>query len=202
MERYDFMLVGVGGQGTLLASDVLAGAGLRAGFDVKKSEVHGMAQRGGSVTSHVRWGPEVHSPLVACGQADVILAFEKLEAARYAHYLRPGGHLVVNDHAIPPVAASTGRAVYPSDAQIVASLLAATPNVHLVPGMVLAQRAGAARTVNMVLIGVLSRFVALDLEHWLSALQERVPPRSVEVNRSAFVLGREATLSPLPVSGT
>ena len=191
-----FRSVGVGGQGTLLASDVLAGAGLRAGFDVKKAEVHGMAQRGGSVTSHVRWGAQVHSPLVSCGQADVILAFEKLEAARCAHLVRPGGCVLVNDHAIPPVAVNIGRAVYPTDEQILSTLLAATPNVHLVPGMALARQVGEPRTVNIVLLGALSRFVAIELEHWLSSLQERVPSRVAEINRSAFMLGRQAFPSP------
>ncbi len=192
MEKHDFLLVGVGGQGTLLASDVLAAVGLRAGYDVKKSEVHGMAQRGGSVTSHVRWAEHVFSPLIGRGEADFMLAFEKLEAVRFAHLLRPGAVIVVNDHAIPPVSVNVGADVYPDDAAVRQALAAVSDRAHLVPGMALAEQLGNVRVNNVVLLGALARFVPLDAEAWLEALAERVPPRTLEINRAAFVAGRAA----------
>lgn len=196
MKKVDFLLVGVGGQGTLLASDVLADTGLRAGYDVKKSEVHGMAQRGGSVTSHVRWAGHVYSPLIGRGEADFMLAFEKLEAARFAHLVRPGGAIVVNDHAIPPVSVSVGSDVYPSDAQVRQVLGAVSPRVRFVPGMALAEQLGNVRANNVVLLGALSRFVDVPAELWLAAIAERVPPRTLEINRAAFLAGREAAAEP------
>ncbi|HOG48072.1 MAG TPA: indolepyruvate oxidoreductase subunit beta [Anaerolineae bacterium] len=193
MNKADFLLVGVGGQGTLLASDVLAAVGLRAGYDVKKSEVHGMAQRGGSVTSHVRWAGHVFSPLIGRGEADFLLAFEKLEAARFAHLVRPGAAIVVNDHAIPPVSVSVGSDAYPTDADVRRALEAVSPQVHLVPCMALAEALGNSRVNNVVLLGALSRFVEVDEALWLEAIAERVPARTQEINRAAFLKGREAT---------
>jgi indolepyruvate ferredoxin oxidoreductase beta subunit len=192
MDRHDFLLVGVGGQGTLLGSDVIAEAGLRAGYDVKKSEVHGMAQRGGSVVSHVRWAEQVLSPLIGRGEADLMLAFERLEAIRFASFLRPGATIVVNDHAIPPVAVNTGAAEYPSDEQVRLALQSVSPRVFLVPGVRLAEQLGNVPVRNVVLLGALSRFVDVDATHWLAAISERVPPRTVEVNRAAFLAGRDA----------
>lgn len=192
MDRHDFLLVGVGGQGTLLGSDVIAAAGLRAGYDVKKSEVHGMAQRGGSVISHVRWAERVYSPLIGRGEADLMLAFERLEAIRFAAFLRPGATIVVNDHAIPPVAVNIGAAEYPTAEQERQALTSVSPRIHLVPGLRLAEELGNVRVSNVVLLGALSRFVAVDVAHWLAAIAERVPPHTVEANRAAFLAGREA----------
>ena len=195
MTRHDFLLVGVGGQGTLLASDVLAATGVRAGYDVKKSEVHGMAQRGGSVTSHVRWAGQVFSPIIGRGEVDLMLAFEKLEAVRFASFLRPGAIAIVNDHAIPPVSVTVAGDRYPGDEEVLQALRAVTPRVHLVPGIAIAESLGNVRVSNVVLLGALSRFVDVDLEYWLTALAERVPGRTLEINRSAFLAGREANLS-------
>jgi indolepyruvate ferredoxin oxidoreductase beta subunit len=195
MDRHDFLLVGVGGQGTLLGSDVIAEAGLRAGYDVKKSEVHGMAQRGGSVVSHVRWAEQVFSPLIGRGEAGLMLAFERLEAIRFASFLRPGATIVVNDHAIPPVAVSVGAAEYPSDEQVRLALHSVTPHVYLVPGVRLAEQLGNVRVSNVVLLGALSRFVDVDAAHWLAAISERVPRHTVEANRAAFLAGRDAVQS-------
>lgn len=195
MTKLDFLLVGVGGQGTLLASDVLADTGLRAGYDVKKSEVHGMAQRGGSVTSHVRWAEHVYSPLIGRGEADLMLAFEKLEAVRFAHLLRPGGIIVVNDHAIPPVSVSVGGDLYPTDDQVREVLGAVASKVYLVAGLAVAERLGNARTSNVVLLGALSRLVDVPAGLWLESIAERVPARTLEANRAAFVAGREAIAS-------
>lgn len=198
MNKQDFLLVGVGGQGTLLASDVLAATGLRGGYDVKKSEVHGMAQRGGSVSSHVRWAEHVFSPLIGRGEADFLLAFEELEAVRFAHLVRPGAVVVVNDYAIPPVSVSAGSDVYPDDEQVRRVLAAVSPRVHYIPGMALAEGLGNVRANNVVLLGALSRFVEVDPEIWLQAIAERVPARTLEVNRAAFLAGREAAGGAAP----
>jgi indolepyruvate ferredoxin oxidoreductase beta subunit len=190
--KLDFLLVGVGGQGTLLASDVLADTGLRAGYDVKKSEVHGMAQRGGSVTSHVRWAEHVYSPLIGRGEVDLMLAFEKLEAVRFAGFLRPGGVAVVNDQAILPVSVSAGTDVYPDDGEVRRVLGAVAGRVHMVAGLAIAERLGNARASNVVLLGALSRLVDVPAELWLESIAQRVPPPTLEVNRAAFMAGREA----------
>ncbi len=197
MDKVDFVLVGVGGQGTILASDILAGTGLHAGYDVKKSEVHGMSQRGGSVTSQVRWAEHVHSPLIGQGEADLMLAFEKLEAVRFASLLRPGGVMVVNDHAIPPVSVSAGNEHYPADDEMRRVLLGVTPHIHVLPAARIARDLGNARVENVVLLGALSRLVEIDASCWLAALEERVPERTREVNRAAFLAGREAIGSPI-----
>ncbi len=192
VNKHDFLLVGVGGQGTLLASDVLAATGLGAGYDVKKSEVHGMAQRGGSVSSHVRWAVHVFSPLIGRGEADFLLAFEKLEAIRFAHLVRPGAVVVVNDYRVPPVSVSGGSDVYPDDEQVRRVLAAVSSRVHFVPGMALAEGLGNVRANNIVLLGALSCFVEVGEETWLEAIAERVPARTLEVNRAAFLAGRKA----------
>ncbi len=192
MRKRDFLLVGVGGQGTLLASDIIADTGRRAGYDVKQSEVHGMAQRGGSVTSHVRWAEQVFSPIIGRGEADLLLAFEKLEAVRCAGMLCPGGTILVNDHAIAPVSVSTGSETYPTDEQIRRALGAISPHVHWLPGISLALQVGNVRASNVVLLGALSRFVDVDADLWLAAIAERVPARTLEINRAAFLAGRQA----------
>jgi len=192
MTKIDFLLAGVGGQGTILASDLLSSVGLGAGHDVKKSEVHGMAQRGGSVTSHIRWGDEVYSPLIGRGEADFFLAFEKLEAVRHIEMLRPGGVVLVNDYAISPLSVSSGDDEYPDDERIKMVLAAATPNYYWVPGMRLAEELGNARVNNVVMLGSLSHFLPdVPLNAWLEAIQGRVPPRFIELNRRAFLVGRE-----------
>jgi len=171
-KAFSFVLVGVGGQGTLLASNILAEVGLAAGYDVKKSEVHGMAQRGGSVASHVRWDREkVYSPLVGLGEADILLSFEKMEALRFAEFLRRGGTAVVNDQAIVPVTVSSGTAVYPGDE-------------HL--------EAGTVKAANVVLLGAVSRLLPLPEATWWDCLAQRVPKKFLELNRVAFASGRAA----------
>ncbi len=192
MSKHDFILVGVGGQGTILASDIIAAAGLAAGYDVKQSEVHGMAQRGGSVTSHVRWASQVFSPLIGRGEADLMLAFEKLEAVRFAGLVRPGATIVVNDHAIPPVSVSTGTDRYPSDEELRQALSVVSSDVHFLPGLAMAERLGNPRATNVVLLGALSRFVEVDVGLWLEAIAGRVPPRTLDLNRAAFLAGRDA----------
>jgi len=186
-----FVLAGVGGQGTLLASNILAEVGLAVGFDVKKSEVHGMAQRGGSVLSHVRWHPEkVFSPLVGLGEADILLAFEKLEALRFVEFLRQGGTAVVNDMAIVPLTVSSGNAVYPADGHLARAVEAAGAKLLAVPGERLASQAGNVKAANVVLLGAVSRLLSLPEEVWWDCLAQRIPPRFLELNRVAFSLGR------------
>ena len=191
IEKADFVLVGVGGQGTVLASDVLGQVGLAAGFDAKQSEIHGMSQRGGSVISQVRWGPKVYSPLIGKGEADYLVGFELLEAARYADLLRPGGVAIVNEQRIPPVSVSSMGAVYPDLAAVRAVLAQVTSRVFIVPAQKTAEEAGSARAANVVLLGALSAFLDVDEGLWLAAIEGRVPARFVDANRKAFLKGRD-----------
>ena len=195
-KSYNFLLAGVGGQGTILASDVLAEVALAAGFDVKKSEVHGMAQRGGSVNTHIRWDAErVYSPLVGLGEADLLLVFERAEALRYVEYLRPGGVAIVNEHTIEPITVTSGGAHYPSREEMVALFAGITERLFVVPGTAIAQELGNARAGNVVLLGALSTFLELPQETWLRVIEARVPPRYLELNRQAFLKGRAAVAS-------
>ena len=191
-KKQDFLLAGVGGQGTILASDVLVGVGSRVGFDAKKSEIHGMAQRGGSVTSHVRWGDKVFSSFIGEGEADYFVAFEKLEAARHVSGLKPGGAIVVNDYRIPPVSVSSGGAEYPDDDAILKALRSVSPDIHIIPGIQIAEEVGNVRTSNVVLLGALSRFLDVAEDIWLEVLAGRVPERFIEINKQAFLRGRDA----------
>jgi indolepyruvate ferredoxin oxidoreductase beta subunit len=192
-KSYSFILAGVGGQGTILASNVLAEVALAAGFDVKKSEVHGMAQRGGTVNTHVRWDSErVYSPLVGLGEADMLLAFEEAEALRYADYLKPGGAAVVNQHTIKPITVTSGGAPYPTEVDLQAVYAELTDRLHLVPGTAIARDLGNARAANVVLIGALSTFLDIPPQTWLGVIEARIPAKYVELNREAFLRGRQA----------
>ncbi len=188
---YSFLLVGVGGQGTILASNVLAGVALASGFDVKKSEVHGMAQRGGSVNTHVRWdSKQVYSPLIGLGEADLLLAFEEAEALRYAGYLKADGAAIINQHTIKPITVTSGGAHYPTEEELRATFARLTGHLHLVPGTAIARELGNVRAANVVLLGALSTFLEVPVDTWLQAIEARVPPRYVELNRQAFLKGR------------
>jgi indolepyruvate ferredoxin oxidoreductase beta subunit len=190
---YNFLLAGVGGQGTILASNVLADVALRAGFDVKKSEVHGMAQRGGSVNTHVRWDAErVYSPLIGLGEADFLLAFEEAEALRYAEYLKRGGMAVVNKHTIEPITVTSGGAYYPTEEELFTVYAEITDHFHLVPGTGIARKLGNVRAANVVLLGALSTFLAIPEKTWMEIIEARVPPKYMELNHQAFLEGREA----------
>ncbi|OPL19666.1 MAG: hypothetical protein AVO35_01460 [Candidatus Aegiribacteria sp. MLS_C] len=182
------IICGTGGQGILLASEVMCAAALSAGNDVKKSEVHGMAQRGGSVSSHVRFGEKIYSPLVEEGCADLILAMEKMEGLRWAPYLSPVGKLVACDLRIFPMTVNTGLAEYPDvDALMIEHGLP----VQLVPAVEIAEELGNMRVVNVVLIGAVSPHLPMEVEHWHRAIRERVPAKHHEVNLEAFRRGRE-----------
>ncbi len=190
-KSYNFLLAGVGGQGTILASDVLAEVALTSGYDVKKSEVHGMAQRGGSVNTHIRWDTEqVHSPLIGLGEADMLLAFEEAEALRYAEYLRPGGAAIINCHAIKPITVTSGGASYPTEDQVQAVYAGLTERFRLVPGTAIAEELGNIRTANVVLLGALSSLLDIPVKTWLGVIEKRVPPKYVDLNREAFLRGR------------
>jgi indolepyruvate ferredoxin oxidoreductase, beta subunit len=184
-----FLLAGVGGQGTILASDILAEVGLRLGYDVKKAEIHGMSQRGGSVVSNLRWAPQVFSPIVPRGTADVLIAFEKLEAARFADYLHKDGIALINDFAIPPVTVSSGSSVYPSDAAIRCSLDQIASEQFWVNGIAIAENLGNPKTANVVLIGAFTEMIGLPVEVVLAAIETRVPGKFLEINRKAFSAG-------------
>ena len=192
--RGNIFLAGVGGQGILLASEVLGEAFLAAGYDVKKSEVHGMAQRGGAVTTHLRYGPKVYSPLIEPGTADLLIAFEKLEALRFIHYLKPGGTAVVNAQEIPPAPVSSGQELYPE--RIEERLREATPHVYLVDALTAALALHEVRAVNMVMAGAASHFLPLAEDAYGKALAARLPEKYVPVNVLAFRAGRALVTQP------
>lgn len=184
------LLAGVGGQGVLLASEVLAEAAAISGSDVKKSEVHGMAQRGGSVVSHLRFGPEVHSPLILRGGADFLVSFERLETLRYVDYLHRGSVVLVNTQEILPLPVSVGKARYPAD--IDERLRATGVRSLFVDGHALALAAGNAKAVNAVILGALSSILRFPPGVWEKALRRQIPAKLIEVNLKAFALGAAA----------
>jgi indolepyruvate ferredoxin oxidoreductase beta subunit len=183
------LMTGVGGQGVLVASETLALAALEEGLEAKQSEVHGVAQRGGSVVSHVRFGPRIHSPLIRCGEVDVLCAGEQLEALRYAHYVRPGGPLIVSDRTIEPIRLSTdGGSSYPGD--VPGFLRGKGYDVITVPATTTAVELGDKRYANVVLLGVLSTFLDLQEAAWRAAIERRFPSGTRELNLKAFAAGR------------
>ena len=188
-ETKNIMIVGVGGQGTLLTSRILGGITVSAGYDVKLSEVHGMAQRGGSVVTFVRYGEQVAEPIVEEGQADVLIAFEKLEALRYAHFLKKDGVIVVNDQRIDPITVVTGMAQYPE--QIIETL-EKEHNVLKVKAMEEAIKLGNSKVFNIIVLGVAAKHMDFSKEAWLEVIEKTVPPKTVELNKKAFLLGYEA----------
>jgi indolepyruvate ferredoxin oxidoreductase, beta subunit len=191
MRPYNLLITGVGGQGTVVASDILAAVGLAAGYDVKKSDVLGLAVRGGSVISHVRWGEDVRSPVVPEGRADILLAFEYLEALRWLDQIRPDGAILVNHQRIFPVVVSAGRAEYPTLEAARRSLQDAARDVYVVPGVDIAGELGNTRTLNVVLLGALSGLLDIDEEIWREVIRKRVPAKVVDTNMIAFQRGRD-----------
>ena len=191
MKKLDLIMAGVGGQGIILASDIVSEAALAAGYDVKKTDTLGMAQRGGSVISHVRIAPQVWSPLIKQGEVDLLIAFEKLEAARWSHYLRPGGITIVNSQALPPLPVSLGNERYPNDEEIVDILKRQTDRLYIVDGTSRARKLGNIRALNMFMLGCLSLFMPLKVHTWRDSLRQRIPPKVHKVNITAFNQGRE-----------
>lgn len=182
------MIVGVGGQGSLLASKLLGYLLLNEGYDVKVSEVHGMSQRGGSVVTYVRFGEKVYSPVIDKGEADFIVSFEKLEAARYVEYLKKDGRIVVNTQQIDPMPVIIGAASYPEN--LIEKMQEKGIAVDAMDCLSLAEQAGSAKAVNLVLMGRLSRYFDIPEEKWINAIEQCVPVKFVEMNKRAFALGR------------
>ncbi|MDA8430000.1 MAG: indolepyruvate oxidoreductase subunit beta [Geobacteraceae bacterium] len=185
----NILLVGVGGQGILLASEILSEAAMLAGFDVKKSEIHGMSQRGGSVVSHVRYGQEVFSPIIPEGEGDILFGFELMETCRALPLIRSGGTVVANDLKISPPSVLMGQETYP--AGLVERIRALFPDFLLVDGQKIAHDAGNVRAANTVLLGAVSRRLAIAEGFWMQALEKMVPPKALVVNKQAFLIGRE-----------
>ncbi|MBE5930935.1 MAG: indolepyruvate oxidoreductase subunit beta [Lachnospiraceae bacterium] len=188
MTTRNIMIVGVGGQGTLLTSRILGNITVEAGFDVKLSEVHGMAQRGGSVVTFVRYGEKVAEPIVEEGQADVLIAFERLEALRYAHFLKKDGAMVINDRRIEPITVVTGAAQYPEN---IIEDLAKEHQVYSVDAQEEALKLGNSKVFNVIVLGVAAKHMDFTKEQWLNAIEATVPPKTVELNKKAFLVGYE-----------
>jgi indolepyruvate ferredoxin oxidoreductase beta subunit len=191
MDKIDFLLAGVGGQGVLTASDIVAEVGMTRGYDAKKSEVHGFSQRGGIVESHVRWGSRIAAPLAEKGTIDILVAFELLEGARWSDYLRPGGTAIVSRQRILPMTVTAGEAVYPAEGDIEALLRAVAEHIIFVDALDIATRLGNPQLTNTVLLGVLSTVLDIEPQVWLSVIERRVPAKWLEANRRAFAAGRE-----------
>ena len=190
METKNVMIVGVGGQGSLLASKLLGRMLLGKGYDIKVSEVHGMSQRGGSVVTYVRFGDKVYSPVIDKGQADFIVSFELLEAARWTEYLKPGGKIITNTQEINPMPVIIGAAAYPEN--LAEKMRAAGIAVDALDALTLAEQAGSSKAVNLVLMGRLSKYFDFSEEEWLSAIEASVPAKFLEMNKKAFSLGLNA----------
>lgn len=189
MMTKNILIVGVGGQGTLLASKVMGKVFLDSGYDVKVSEVHGMSQRGGSVVTYVRYGDEVYSTLIDKGEADILLSFEALEAARWLPYLKKDGVVITNTQRLNPMSVVMGKATYPDD--ILEKIKAAGVNPVEVDALALAEEAGSAKSVNVILLGIAAKHIGLDKQLWLDAVKSTVPPKTVDMNVAAFEKGYE-----------
>jgi indolepyruvate ferredoxin oxidoreductase beta subunit len=185
----NILLSGVGGQGIILASDIMTEVFLEAGFDVKKSEVHGMAQRGGSVTSHVRFGRKVYSPIIKQGDVDILFSFEQLEGLRWLNYVKPDGVIVLNNHRINPPAVNLGQMEYPED--VPGIIRERFDRFYLVEGTKLALEAGDIRAANVVLLGAVSKFFDIEESLWIETVLGHLPAKVHEINRKAFAVGRD-----------
>ncbi|MEN6349847.1 MAG: indolepyruvate oxidoreductase subunit beta [Syntrophomonas sp.] len=185
----NILIVGVGGQGTLLTSRIIAQVVVEMGYDVKVSEIHGMAQRGGSVVSQVRYGKKVYSPIIKKGDADIILAFEKLEAARWLDYLKPGGMVIVNDDRVDPLPVLSGKAKYPEN--IVDRIKEMVSNTTLIDATSIAKACGDVRAANVVLVGILCSAIGLPEEEVIKAIRQLVPPKALDINLAAFNEGQK-----------
>jgi len=185
----NILVAGVGGQGVILASDMMSEVFMEAGYDVKKSEVHGMAMRGGIVTSHFRFGKKVYSPLIKQGEVDILFAFEQLEGLRWINHLRANGKIVMNDHKINPPAVNLGEMEYPKT--IPEKIKAKFKGFYLIKGTEMALQLGDARAANVVLLGAISKFFELNEDLWLKTILNYLPPKVHELNRKAFSAGRD-----------
>ena len=191
MKKLDLLIIGVGGQGVILASDIISEVALAAGYDIKKTDTLGMAQRGGSVISHVRIAPKVWSPLIREGEVDILLAFEKLEAARWAYFLKLGGIAITNNQALPPLSVSLGNDQYPSDEEVADILRRRTDRIYLVDGTKRARELGNVRTLNIFMLGCTSLFVPIEVHFWKDSISQRMPDNIRQINLTAFEQGRK-----------
>lgn len=191
MKKLDLLITGMGGQGIILASDIIIEAALASGYDVKKTDTKGMARRGGSVVSHVRIARQVWSPLIKEGEVDILLALEKLEAARWAHYLRPGGITIINNQALPPLSVILGYDQYPSDEEITDILKRRTDHIYFVDGARQAEELGNIKTLNIFMLGCASLFAPFRVNTWKESISQRLPPRIRQININAFDRGRK-----------
>jgi indolepyruvate ferredoxin oxidoreductase beta subunit len=191
MKKLDLLVTGAGGQGIILASDIIGETAIAAGYDVKKTDTIGMAQRGGSVLSNVRIARQVWSPLIKRDEVDILLALEKLEAARWAYYLRPGGIAIVNNQALPPLSVSLGNARYPSDEEITNILKQQTDHVYFIEGTQRAKELGNIRTLNMFMLGCVSFFIPFKVQVWKDSISQRLPASIRQINITAFDQGRK-----------
>ncbi len=185
----NIMIVGVGGQGTLLTSRIIGKAALAKGFDVKISEVHGMAQRGGSVVTFVRYGEKVYEPVVEEGEVDVLISFERLEALRYAHFLKSDGIMIVNDSRIDPMTVVIGAKSYPEG---ILEELSAHHKLYAIDGAAIAKELGNSKVLNSVVLGLAAKHIGFSVEEWLEVLKNTVPPKTIDINIAAFNRGYEA----------
>jgi indolepyruvate ferredoxin oxidoreductase beta subunit len=191
MKKQDLIMVGVGGQGIVLASDILGEVAMTAGYDIKKTDTLGMAQRGGSVVSHVRIAGEVRSPLIKEGDADVLVAFEKLEAARWSYFLHDGATVIVNNQITPPLSVSLGTARYPGDKEVEDILKQRAGRLYLVDGTQQALKLGDIRSLNILMLGCVSLLLPIDVKIWKDCISQRLSPKILDMNMSAFDKGRE-----------
>jgi len=191
METMNFLITGVGGQGTVLASDIMAAVGLAAGYDVKKSDILGLSVRGGAVIGHVRWGDKVYSPIVPEGRADYLIAFEILEGLRWLGQVKVNGTILINQQKISPVMVSSGLLDYPEEKTVDEALAKTTPNVFKLHAIDVALEVGNSRVLNIVMLGAISSMLSVDQKIWEDVIRERVPKKYADLNLNAFRKGRE-----------
>jgi len=194
MNNVDMLVTGVGGQGVILASDMIGEVALATGYDVKKTDTLGMAQRGGSVISNVRIGQKVWSPLIRDAGVDILVAFEKLEAARWVDYLRPGAVAIVNNYALPPLSVNLGNERYPSDEEIAGILRQRAGRIYFINGTESAKNLGNVRTLNMYMLGCASLLLAFDVQMWKDCMSRRIRANVLQINTAAYDLGRKEGL--------
>lgn len=190
-------MVGVGGQGIILSSDILSEAALESGYDVKKTDTLGMAQRGGSVTSHIRLGKKIYSPLISPGEADVVIAFEKLEVCRCIDYIRPGGTVIINNHSIPPLSVAMGKHQYPTNEEIIKLYRQRTSKIRIIDGTGAVTALGEGRALNIFMIGYLSVLSDIKIceDTWISCMHKFISPKIIDINMQAFNKGKEAAVN-------
>ena len=189
--KYDLLITGIGGQGNILAGDVVCEVAVESGLDVKKTDTLGMAQRGGSVISHIRIAPKVYAPLIKEGEVDILAGFEKLEAVRWANYLKPGGIAIINNFAQPPLSVNLGTEHYPSDKEIIEILKQRTDRIYIVDGTRLVTGLGNIKTLNIFMLGGIAHFLPFKVEDWQTKIKAHLPPKLHEINTQAFSLGME-----------